>query len=235
MRLYHVRFKLSCVRFRFSMAAYLPLSESRLLESKCCFKDFKFFQQVENGVSRVDFLENLAQGIPDLDYLLAVPPGVDPDSEDSAFKEKQKKRKKLSPSEMAKLPKEAKILIMSDGRKATAVANYLLDHYNRQMIKSESTQHNLCLFEAVLSQISNLKYIIGPDGETYNSFDLKLQTIFNLCVNYEKLFPIMEKHLTNSYKQYVINNLLTTSEVEVGMLAAIREVVQVILLYIVHF
>ena len=111
------------------MAAYLPLSESKQLESKSYFKDFKFFQQVENGVSRVDFLENLALAIPDLDYLLAVPPGVDPDGEDSAFNEKQKKRKKLSPAELAKLPKEAKILIMSDGRKATAVANYLLDNF----------------------------------------------------------------------------------------------------------
>ena len=218
-------FFLNCTAFVCSMA-YLSFEESKILDSKTKFSDYKFFQ-AQGGQDRVSFMEQLIHTIPQLDHLVTVPDGINPEREEDLYLEKKKQRKKLSPSEMSKLPKEAKILIMSDGRKATAVANFLLDNFNRKLLKGEDTQHNMCLYESVLCQISNRKEIIGPDGECYSPLDLKLQTIYNMVTNYEKVYPVIEKHLTNSYKQFTLKNLLTTSEVEIGMLAAIRELIQV--------
>ena len=56
---------------------------------------------------------------------------------------------------------------------------------------------NNCLFESMLCQISNRAYMFHPDDNSrlYSAYDLRLQAIAYIAINYEEVFPTKKRLL----------------------------------------
>ena len=97
--------------------------------------------------------------------------------------EKGRPSSKLTPAEVAVMNKSppAKSLLLGDTRKAQAIADYLKEIFNRVLVPIEDTTANNCLYDAWLTQISNVDYVYNNEtGERYCGGDLRNQLLYNM-------------------------------------------------------
>ena len=126
------------------------------------YNDFKFFNK--------NTVLDAIQAIPDQIYG-ELPLG-------STQSQPEPAEKKLTPAELAVMNKSppAKSLLLGDTRKAQAIADYLKEIFNRVLVPIEDTTANNCLYDAWLTQISNVDYVYNNEtGERYCGVDLRNQ------------------------------------------------------------
>ena len=155
--IFHIFFK--------ATAEFLTYEESvPLLRSQCVFKDYKFYQR-DLLVKAVEYLPD--EPFSDSSFLPPDPPA-------------KKDPPELSAAEKARLNKYAKILIMSDNRKATAVVDYVKVILKGELIlpSDPAPPDQNCAFRAILTQIFNHEYFFNTEtGECYRALDLRNQFV----------------------------------------------------------
>ena len=141
---------------------------------------------------------------------------------------RKKTTQKLTPSERRNLNKHAAILIMADNRKATSMAEFIKEKFDKQMVEVEDLETNNCLFESTLKQISNVKYITNmATGSSFKPQDLRLLCMYTAVTEAESVFPLVEPYLNVSYKKFIERNLDSNFETDYSMVIILRHLLKV--------
>ena len=135
------------------------------------FKDYNFYSAQD--------VEGLIKQIPDISpYIDSVPEDEEPVS----------RFRNLTKKELAKLTPEAKILNLSSNKKAKEIKDYLLENFDRILVDTLNQDNNNYLFQSILCQISNQRFMFNSDGKPYDSQCLRLQTVAFMAINYEEMY-----------------------------------------------
>ena len=178
------------------------------------FNNFKFYKK--------QAILTLIHAIPEETYG-SLPPGLTEKKAQEAVQGSN--GTKLSTSEVARMNKSppAKALLLGDTRKAQAIADFLNETFNRVMIPIEDMNHNNCLYEAWLIQISNSDFVFDNEtGEKYGPGDLRNNLLHEMAVEYEKYFPHVMIHLDCSYKEWMIHQLDPNTESDLVTACGLR-------------
>ena len=115
----------------------------------------------------------------------------------------------------------------------------------RELVNTLDDSSNNCLFESVLCQISYRSYMFHPDDNSrlYSAYDLRLQAISYIAINYEEVFPAIKDYLNATLKKYLLNMIDCKTEGDSAMFLAVRRVtkvnemiyIHIILLYCLQF
>ena len=141
-------------------------------------------------------VETLIKQIPDIS------PYIDPVPEDE---EPISKSRSLTKKELAKLTPEAKILNIASNKKAKEIKEYLLEKFDRVMVDTLDKDNNNCLFQSILCQISNHRFMFNSEGKQYDSQCLRLQTIAFMAINYEEMYNRVKHSLNCPYKRWLLD------------------------------
>ena len=115
------------------------------------FKDYNFYTPQD--------VEGLIKQIPDIaPYIDSVPEDEEPVS----------RSRKLTKKELAKLTPEAKILNISNNKKAKDIKHFLLEKFDRILVDTLDQDNNNYLFQSILCQISNQRFMFDSDGKPYD-------------------------------------------------------------------
>ena len=136
----------------------------------------------------------------------------------------------LSAAEKARLNKFAKILIMSDNRKASAVVDYVKTILERELIPppDPAPDDQNCAFRAVLSQMPNHEYFFNTEtGEAYEAIDLRHQFVSFCVENAEEMFAKLKVTLDNPFKEWLLLQLDPQQESDHSTILALRHMLKV--------
>ena len=204
-----------CFFFK-ATAEFLTYEESvPLLRQQCVFKDYKFYKK--------DLLVRAVECLPDIPFSDAsfLPPP------DPAAK---KAPPELSAAEKARLNKFAKILIMSDNRKATAVVDYVKTILERELVPppDPAPDDQNCAFRAVLTQMPNHEYFFNTEtGEAYEAIDLRHQFVSFCVENAEEMFAKLKVTLDKPFKEWLLLQLDPQQESDHSTILALRHMLKV--------
>ena len=137
---------------------------------------------------------------------------------------------RLTPSEVARMNKvqAAKTLLIGDTRKAQAISDFVKTMFMRDMVPIADLSTQNCLYETWLDQISNSDFIYHPDsGEPYSAFDLRMQLLYNMAVDYEPYYQQVKMHLEIPYKLWIMKQLSEQTPSDMVAVAALRHMFQV--------
>ena len=127
----------------------------------------------------------------------------------------------------------SEILLFGNTTKANAIESFVETTFNRKLVAIKDLDTNNCLFEAVLTQISNTEFVCDQDGRTFQPNDLRLQCMHYAAVNYEEVFPAIQHYLCGiGFKEWIIRNLESDKESDYAMAVLLRKMLKVSLFYI---
>ena len=157
------------------------------------FSDFKFFTQT--------FVQ---------DYIKVTVPDTEEYLNSRVPKKEQSKSEtieaKLTKSQKALQSPSAKILLLTDNRKAKVLSSYIKETCQRKLVEIEDLTSNNCLYEAVLSQISNAEFIYSEDNTQYVPYNLRMQMLHYMATNHEVLLPLVRDYLDQkSFKEWMLD------------------------------
>ena len=204
-----------CFFFK-ATAEFLTYEDSvPLLRKQCVFKDYKFYKK--------DLLVRAVECLPDIPFSDAsfLPPP------DPAAK---KAPPELSAAEKTRLNKFAKILIMSDNRKATAVVDYVKTILERELVPppDPAPDDQNCAFRAVLTQMPNHEYFFNTEtGEAYEAIDLRHQFVSFCVENAEEMFAKLKVTLDKPFKEWFLLQLDPQQESDHSTILALRHMLKV--------
>ena len=136
----------------------------------------------------------------------------------------------LSASEKAKLNKYARILIMSDNRKAAAIGEYVKNILKRELIPQPdpAPADQNCAFRGVLYQMPNHEYFFNVEtGEVYGGTDLRNQMVSFCVENADDMFNKLKLTLDKPFKEWLLNQLDPLQESDHSTILALRHMLQV--------
>ena len=136
----------------------------------------------------------------------------------------------LSTSEKAKLNKYARILIMSDNRKAAAIGEYVKNILKRELIPQPDPvpADQNCAFRGVLYQMPNHEYFFNVEtGEVYGGTDLRNQMVSFCVENADDMFNKLKLTLDKPFKEWLLNQLDPLQESDHSTILALRHMLQV--------
>ena len=136
----------------------------------------------------------------------------------------------MTPKEMQKLNKHAQILIMSDERKASGIANYVKTELKMDLQEVPNTGPKSCGYSAVLQQISNTEYTYDQEtGEEYGPDHLRVQLIHFMAVNCDTVYPELLRLnlLPTSYKDWLYQQLDPETQIDESALLGLRLMLKV--------
>ena len=173
------------------------------------FKDYQFFQNTD--------VETVIRQIPDESPYIDV----------IVFHEEPlPKGRSLTKKELSKLNKEAKLLNITNNKKAKNVTKYILDTFDRTLVDTIDPDNANCLFKSVLVQLSNLRYMF-KDTTHYSPQNLRLQVVHFMAVNYEFMYPKVKHHISGNYKQWLLNMMDPQTDGDTAALIGCRHLLKV--------
>ena len=98
------------------------------------------------------------------------------------------KGRPLTKKELSKLNKEAKLLNITNNRKAKNIAKYILDNFDRTLVDTLDPDTTNCLFKSVPVQLSNVRFMFN-ETQQYTAQNLRLQVVYFMAINYEFMYP----------------------------------------------
>ena len=174
------------------------------------FRDYNFYTEQD--------VESLIKQIPDISpYIDAVPEDEEPIS----------KSRSLTKKELAKLTPETKILNIASNKKAKETKDYLLEKFDRVLVDTLDKENNNCLFQSILCQISNHRFMFNSDGKQYDSQCLRLQTIAFMAVNYEEMYNRVKHSLNCPYKRWLLDMIDPMTDGDTAALIGMRHLLKV--------
>ena len=148
----------------------------------------------------------------------------------------QRPTPELSAAEKGRLNKAAKMLIMADNRKATAVVDYVKAILARELIPpppDPAPQDMNCAFRAVLAQMPNHEYFFNPEtGEVYSAMDLRNQFVSFCVENAQDLFVKLKATLDKPFKQWLLLQLDPLQESDHSTILGLRHMLKVIIFFL---
>ena len=148
-----------------SKGNFLSYEETEILRNASFFEGFGFYKAKD--------ILKLCKELDDDPYG-KVPESAKSGDDEDIIAKRNKTTQKLTPSERRNLNKHAAILIMADNRKATSMADFIKEKFDKQMVEVEDLETNNCLFESTPKQISNVKYITNmATGSTFKTTGLE--------------------------------------------------------------
>ena len=137
--------------------------------------------------------------------------------------------KPLSSKEKHNLTKHAKALLTSDNRKAAFLVEGLRKKFGRDVVTIQDLSTNNCLYEAVLSQISNAEYTFHHESKRpYGPQDLRLQLLYSMSVDHANFYPKVAPFLDGvCYRQWCIDQLDSEEPADLVAVAGLRYMLQV--------
>ena len=173
------------------------------------FKEYKFLQ------------------ITDVESVIRQIPEESPYIDIVAFDEEPlPKGRPLTKKELSKLNKEAKLLNITNNRKAKNIAKYIMDNFDRTLVDTLDPDTANCLFKAVLVQLSNVRFMFN-ETQQYTAQNLRLQVVYFMAINYEFMYPKVKYQITGSYKQWLMNMLDPQTEGDTAALLGCRHLLKV--------
>ena len=129
----------------FSMASsrgnFLSYEETEILRNASFFEGFGFYKAKD--------ILKMCQELDDDPYG-KVPDSAKSGDDEDIIATRKRTTQKLTPAEKRNLNKHAAILLMADNRKATSIAEFIKDKFDKQMVEVEDLETNNCLFESTL-------------------------------------------------------------------------------------
>ena len=178
------------------------------------FRNYKFYTEQD--------VESLIKQIPDIS------PYIDPVPEDEG---PISKSRSLTKKELAKLTPEAQILNTASTKKAKEIKDYLLEKFDRVLLDTLDKQNNNCLFQSILCQISNHRFMFNSDGIQYDSQCLRLQTIAFMAINYEEMYNRVKHSLNFPYKRWLLDMIDPVMDGDTAALIDMRHLLKVSLTF----
>lgn len=174
------------------------------------FKEYNFFTSEQ--------VEGLIKQIPDISpYTDCFPEDEEPVS----------KSRSLTKKELSKLSPEAKILNLSSNKKAKEMKEYLLEKFDRVLVDTLELDNNNCLFQSILCQLSNQRFMLNSEGKLYDSQCLRLQTVAFMAINYEEMYNRVKHSLTAPYKKWLLDMTDPMTDGDTVALIGIRHLLKV--------
>ena len=207
----------------FSMASsrgnFLSYEETEILRNASFFEGFGFYKAKD--------ILKMCQELDDDPYG-KVPDSAKSGDDEDIIATRKRTTQKLTPPEKRNLNKHAAILLMADNRKATSIAEFIKDKFDKQMVEVEDLETNNCLFESTLKQISNVKYITNmATGSTFKPQDLRLLCMYTAVTEADSVFPLVEPYLNVSFKTFIERNLDCNFETDYSMVVILRHLLKV--------
>ena len=188
------------------------------------------FMSYDNSVTYLEatrFKEYKFLQITDVESVIRQIPEESPYIDIVAFDEEPlPKGRPLTKKELSKLNKEAKLLNITNNRKAKNIAKYILDNFDRTLVDTLDPDTANCLFKAVLVQLSNVRFMFN-ETQQYTAQNLRLQVVYFMAINYEFMYPKVKYQITGSYKQWLMNMLDPQTEGDTAALLGCRHLLKV--------
>ena len=148
-----------------------------------------------------------------------------PETYDPGAKQTGKTGRPLTPKEIRSLNKAAQILLMTDERKASGIANYVKTKLNKDLQEVPNNGPKDCGYSAVLQQVSNTEYIYDQaTGDEYSPDHLRVQLIHFMTINCDTVFPELMRLslLPSSYKDWLYQQLDPETQIDESALLGLR-------------
>ena len=197
-------------------SAVIPYEETLPLLQKSYFPNFKIYSET-TVLDAIVLIPDEAQYI------------VSPFPHSGPKQVPEDKQRKPTRAEKALQNRDAKTLLMLDSRKASALADYVKQLFQRVLVPIEDLSTNNCLYEAVWSQISNKDYMFDTSsGEEYTPHSLRLQTVLHMAINYEFIYPQVEAYLEGcSFKEWLTNQTKPETFGDMASIVGLRNLLEV--------
>ena len=197
--------------------SFLTYEETVPLITSSIFKSFTIYSKEET--------EAVIESLPDVPYG-EMPPGL---SSSVAEESKTSEEHPLSTKEKNGQNSFARALCMRDNRKASGIAAFVKKVINKDIDCSPQNPSNRnCCYGAVLQQISNHDYNFNQKtGEEYSDDDFRLQTLFHMAENAEKVYTLVKLHLDVPYKTWLRQQLSNKQDGDMASLIGMRHMLNV--------
>ena len=187
-----------------------PTSDDPPSSSQEDLNPLGLFMSYDNSVTYLEatrFKEYKFLQITDVESVIRQIPEESPYIDIVAFDEEPlPKGRPLTKKELSKLNKEAKLLNITNNRKAKNIVKYILDNFDRTLVDTLDPDTANCLFKSVLVQLSNVRFMFN-ETQQYTAQNLRLQVVYFMAINYEFMYPKVKYQITGSYKQWLMNML----------------------------
>ena len=207
-----------------------PTSDDPPSSSQEDLNPLGLFMSYDNSVTYLEatrFKEYKFLQITDVESVIRQIPEESPYIDIVAFDEEPlPKGRPLTKKELSKLNKEAKLLNITNNRKAKNIAKYILDNFDRTLVDTLDPDTANCLFKAVLVQLSNVRFMFN-ETQQYTAQNLRLQVVYFMAINYEFMYPKVKYQITGSYKQWLMNMLDPQTEGDTAALLGCRHLLKV--------
>ena len=185
------------------MAEYLSYEETAAFIDTTKWKGYQF-------LSSDDVYKNIA-AIPDELY------GEEPQEE---LKEQESETVAATSKEISKASSVDKILNLVDNQKAAAIKDYVRTKFGRQLVRTD-------FFPVSAHAIGEKESMEDQTGNLYSPQNLRLQAIDYVALNYNNMFPVLEKYLTTSLKTWCTKMLSDQEPADFPLCVAVRYLIDV--------